>query len=57
MMSHVSIGAKRGGQKTLQVHGHEHFVEIGKKGGESVRSREWFHALARKSKKGDVKNV
>lgn len=46
--SDVVSGAKRGGAKTLQIYGREHYKVIGKLGGDSVKSRAWFHALSKK---------
>lgn len=51
----VCIGAKHGGERTLQIYGRDHYKEIGRLGGESVKKRKWFHELARKNKKGDKK--
>lgn len=50
MVHEVNVGSKRGGLKTLQIYGKDYYKKIGKKGGDSVKSRRWFHELSRKSK-------
>lgn len=41
----VAEAGRRGGRKTLERHGHEHFRAIGKKGGE--RTKELYAELLR----------
>lgn len=50
MVHEVNVGSKRGGLKTLQIYGKDYYKKIGKKGGDSVKSRRWFHELSRMGK-------